>query len=132
MMADFIICLTQTTTVSGTELRLYSDCISHGISGASVTTNTGPFPAGYSAGYGGSGGLSRSGNAIRRDFGNKAIGPAGESSTNADGYYRVEIDFEGDGLTDALMYFYRYLRDVNGIRGVNKTDAYMILIGWWT
>ena len=78
--------------------------------------------------FGGAGGLSRTGANLKLDFGSKVIG-SGNNSTTADGYYRLELDFDGDGVTDAARYFYRLLGDVNGDRQVDAVDANLILVG---
>lgn len=74
-------------------------------------------------------GLSRTGSLLKFNFGSQVIGNNGRNSTAADGYYRLDLDFDGDGLADATRWFYRLLGDVNGDRQVNATDANLILAG---
>jgi len=78
--------------------------------------------------FGGAGGLSRTGSLLKLNFGGNVIG-TGRNSTAADGYYRLELDFDGDGVTDSAQYFYRLLGDVNGDRKVDATDANLIFVG---
>jgi len=91
----------------------------------------GPNPdgsGGMNVNFGGASGLVQSGSNLKLQFGSKVIGN-GVNSTAADGYYRLELDFDGDGITDATEYFYRLLGDVNGDHKVDTADANLILAG---
>ncbi len=84
---------------------------------------------GTSINFGGAAALSRNGANLKLNFGANVIGTAGQNSTAADGYYRLDLDFDGNGTIDAVEYFYRLLGDVNGDRKVDATDANLILAG---
>jgi surface-anchored protein len=62
------------------------------------------------------------------DFGAQGIG--GNRNTDAgNGYYRIDIDIDGDGVSDVSKYFYRLLGDVNGDRSVNALDRLLVMRG---
>ena len=66
------------------------------------------------------------GNTLRFDFGSQGLG--GNRNNNAgDGYYRIGIDVDGDGLMDAFKHFYRLLGDVTGDGKVDDLDRLFIL-----
>ena len=77
---------------------------------------------GTSISYGGVAGLSRIGSTLKLNFGQRVIATTGRNSTAADGYYRLELDYNGDGVFDTAVYFYRLLGDVNGDRKVDASD----------
>lgn len=75
--------------------------------------------------------VSVAGNVLTVDFGPQGVG--GDRNGKAgDGYYRFEIDTDGDGTFDTSRSFYRLLGDVNGDRTVNATDANLILTAFGT
>ena len=70
----------------------------------------------------GTGTLTVVGNQLRIDFGVQGIG-GNRLSTSYDGYYRLELDLDGNGSLDDSRRFYRLLGDFDGNRAVNKTDV---------
>ena len=56
------------------------------------------------------------------DFTTTGIG-GNRSSNVGDGYYELELDFDGDGTFDTLKRFYRLLGDVTGNGIVDATDV---------
>ncbi|MEM9825893.1 MAG: choice-of-anchor M domain-containing protein [Planctomycetota bacterium] len=61
------------------------------------------------------------GNRLVLDFGAQGLG--GNRNTNAgDGYYRIEVDIDGDGTADVLQHFYRLLGDTDGNGMVDAMD----------
>ena len=79
--------------------------------------------------FGGAASLTRTGNNLRLNFGSGVIGNSGRNSIAADGYYRLDLDFEGDGAVDTTKYFYRLLGDVNGDRKVDSGDVSLVQAG---
>jgi surface-anchored protein len=69
---------------------------------------------------------SLNGTRIKLDFGTEGIG--GSRNTNmGNGYYRIDIDLNGDSTADSFRYFYRLLGDINGDRQVNATDRSLVM-----
>jgi hypothetical protein len=75
--------------------------------------------------FGGASGLSRSGSRLRLNFGSKVIA-GGKTKTNADGYYRLTFDLDGDGVVDETRHFYRLLGAATGDRQVTDDDVRFI------
>jgi hypothetical protein len=65
--------------------------------------------------------LSAIDHAIEFDFGVNGIG-GNRNSTAGDGYYKIDVDLNGDGTFDVDRRCYRLLGDVNGDRGVDNSD----------
>ncbi len=58
---------------------------------------------------------------IQIDFGSGGIS-GDPASLNANGYYALEFDLEGDGFLESVRNFYRLMGDTNGDRVVNSAD----------
>ncbi|MFO0847615.1 MAG: Ig-like domain-containing protein [Gemmataceae bacterium] len=66
--------------------------------------------------------LSVAGNVLTIDFGVYGIG-GNRNSNVGDGYYRLEVDLDGDGAFETGRSFYRLLGDTNGDRKVDDADT---------
>jgi hypothetical protein len=65
--------------------------------------------------------VSASGSTVTIDFGSAGIG--GSRNTNqADGYYALQLDLDGNGTFETTYNFYRLLGDTNGDGKVDQTD----------
>ena len=62
---------------------------------------------------------------MRLDWGSQGIG-GNRSTMLGDGYYRLSIDFDGDGDYDQDMYFHRLFGDVTGDGQVTSEDVVQI------
>lgn len=60
-------------------------------------------------------------NRLAFDFGTNGVG-GGATSLAGDGYYKLELDLDGDGTFETSRSFYRLLGDVNGDRSVDQAD----------
>jgi hypothetical protein len=72
--------------------------------------------------------VSASGSTLAIDFGAAGLG-ASRNTNVADGYYRLDMDLDGDGNFETSRRFYRLLGDVNGDRQVDSTDVSLITAG---
>jgi hypothetical protein len=70
--------------------------------------------------------LTTSGNKISLDFGTQGIG-GNRNSNIGDGYYRLSIDQDGDGVYDTTRSFYRLFGDATGDRTVSDLDLSFIV-----
>ena len=68
------------------------------------------------------------GGRIAIDFGTVGIGNARNTSL-ADGYYKLAVDLDNDGLKEAEFAFFRMFGDLNGDREVNSTDLAIATTG---
>jgi parallel beta-helix repeat protein len=59
------------------------------------------------------------------DFGVEGLGGR-RNGAEADGYYELTLDLDGDGTIDRRFNFYRLLGDVNGDRVVNASDIALV------
>jgi hypothetical protein len=73
--------------------------------------------------------LSANGSRLVFDFGRKGLGGK-QNSSDADGYYVIGVDTDGDGTFETTRSFYRLLGDVNGDRRVDEADVALILDGF--
>lgn len=58
---------------------------------------------------------------LKFDFSANGIG-GGATSVAGDGYYKLELDLDGDGIYETRKSFYRLLGDQNGDHTVDQTD----------
>ncbi|MEM6365878.1 MAG: dockerin type I domain-containing protein, partial [Planctomycetota bacterium] len=65
---------------------------------------------------------------LRIDFGSGGVGGNG-NSTDADGYYALGLDIDGDGTFDNIRNFHRLLGDVTGDGRVNVLDRITVELG---
>ncbi len=65
--------------------------------------------------------LSVSANVLHLDWGAHGIG-GNRGSTLGDGYYRVSVDLDGDGVFDSDHYFHRLFGDMDGDGRVTEDD----------
>jgi len=75
-----------------------------------------------------SGFVTTVGGRIALDFGTVGIGNARNTSL-ADGYYKLAVDLDNDGLKEAEFAFFRLFGDLNGDREVNSTDLAIATTG---
>jgi hypothetical protein len=75
------------------------------------------------------GAVSRTGSQVELDFGVQGIG-GNRNTTAGNGYYRLSVDVDGDGIFETVQHFYRLLGDVNGDRQVSAVDANLILAAY--
>lgn len=75
-----------------------------------------------------SGFVTTVGGRIALDFGTVGIGNARNTSL-ADGYYKLAVDLDNDGLKEAEFAFFRMFGDLNGDREVNSTDLAIATTG---
>jgi hypothetical protein len=72
--------------------------------------------------------VSASGSTVTIDFGAGGIG--GSRNTNqADGYYALKLDLNGDGTFETTYNFYRLFGDTNGDGKVDQTDVNNVTAG---
>ena len=72
--------------------------------------------------------VSSSGSAVTIDFGAAGIG--GSRNTNqADGYYALKLDMDGDGAFETTFNFYRLFGDTNGDKKVDQADINNVTAG---
>jgi hypothetical protein len=72
--------------------------------------------------------VSSSGSAVTIDFGAAGIG--GSRNTNqADGYYALKLDMDGDGTFETTFNFYRLFGDTNGDKKVDQADINNVTAG---
>jgi subtilase family serine protease/methionine-rich copper-binding protein CopC len=69
--------------------------------------------------------VTAAGNVMAFDFGPNGIG-GNRNSTAGDGYYRLLLDLDDDGLFETSRPFYRLLGDVDGNRVVDNRDLVAI------
>ncbi len=69
--------------------------------------------------------ITVSGQALAIDFGTQGLG-GNRNTTVGDGYYRLELDLDGDGSFETVRRFYRLLGDVNGDGAVTQADIDLI------
>jgi hypothetical protein len=62
------------------------------------------------------------GNRVELDFGVQGIG-GNRNAAPGDGYYRLRVDADGDGLLETRRHFYRLLGDTNHDRVVSLADV---------
>jgi len=70
--------------------------------------------------------VSANGNQLNLDFGPKGLGGV-PNTTQADGYYDLTLDLDGDGQFETHRRFYCLMGDVDGDRNVTVADANRIL-----
>lgn len=66
------------------------------------------------------------GNNIRLDFGAQGLG-GNRTSNLGDGYYRVEVNVDGDSTFESSAYFHRLLGDITGDGQVDNSDKSQLL-----
>ncbi len=69
--------------------------------------------------------MSAVGNTVALNFGAQGIG-GNRNSSVGDGYYRLSVDQDGDGVYEATRAFYRLFGDVNGDQTVDDLDISLI------
>jgi hypothetical protein len=73
--------------------------------------------------------ITISGGRLSVDFGAQGIG--GNRNSNAgDGYYKLTLDLDGDGVFETTRTFYRLFGDANGDHKVDSADASFILAAY--
>jgi hypothetical protein len=70
--------------------------------------------------------VSHSGSQLNFDFGDQGIGGSRNSATG-DGYFKLEMDTDDDGVFESVRTFYRLFGDANGDREVGDADFALIL-----
>jgi hypothetical protein len=70
--------------------------------------------------------VTQSSNTLNFDFGIQGIG-GNRNSIAGDGYYKLEVDTDGDGVFESVRAFYRLFGDANGDQQVSDPDFALIL-----
>jgi len=73
--------------------------------------------------------VSHVGNSLAFNFGAQGIG-GNRNSNIGDGYYKLSVDQDGDGVYEATKTFYRLFGDANGDRSVDSLDVNLILANY--
>jgi hypothetical protein len=73
--------------------------------------------------------VSHVGNSLAFNFGPQGIG-GNRNSNIGDGYYKLSVDQDGDGVYEATKTFYRLFGDANGDRSVDSLDVNLILANY--